>query len=244
MCFHISQTKRTEELEIRFQVKRSPVHEITDDQFTFYHSNGFEHREIPIITQQKFDVIKPAIWGIMPEYEQFDNRDLYYKKAAKWGAGLNARSEKLFDHFIYSEAIDDKRCLILIDGFFEPFKDEKNVSYPYYVRRKDREAIALAGIYSELDDGTITTSILTRDADPFMAKIHNKKLRQPVILNKEWERTWIEEDLSKYQIEEYIKVPYRYDELDAFTVTKDVLNSHRPSNIPQALEEKIYIELT
>ena len=61
MCFHASQTKKTTQLEDKFKVIRDDSNSIGEDDITFYHSNGFEHRELAIITQQASDILEAAV---------------------------------------------------------------------------------------------------------------------------------------------------------------------------------------
>jgi putative SOS response-associated peptidase YedK len=241
MCFHASQTKKTTQLEDRFKVIRDDSNAIGEDDFTFYHSNGFEHRNIAIITQEASDILEAATWGIMPSNEEATNQKEYYKNAAKWGAGLNAKSEKVFDHFIYSNSIYEQRCLIPFDGFFEPH-DFEGKKYPYCITRKDKESFALAGLYTITSDGCLTTTILTKQADPLLASIHNLKLRQPILLRKELENEWLNYDLNEDNIKELINSSYPEKELYTYTVSNDIFKRVN-SNHKSILVPKTYTEL-
>lgn len=101
MCYKSSLIVNIEFLEDRYRVKRSPKLNRPPDSFQSYHFNGFAHPQMLIIPQQRPGVISDAFWGLMPKSESITGRDAYYKKAARYGAGLNARSEKAFDHFLY-----------------------------------------------------------------------------------------------------------------------------------------------
>jgi putative SOS response-associated peptidase YedK len=241
MCFHASQTKTTTQLEDRFKVLRDDINAIEEGDFTFYHSNGFEHREIAIITQEASDVLEPATWGIMPSNEVATNQKEYYKNAAKWGAGLNAKSEKVFDHFIYSNSIYEQRCIIPFDGFFEPH-DFEGKKYPYYITRKDKDSFALAGLYTITADGCLTTTILTKPADPLLASIHNLKLRQPVLLRRDLENEWLNDNLNENNIKELINSSYQEKDLQTYTVGNDIFKRVN-SNHKGILEHINYTEL-
>src|SRR5690606_21414625 len=101
MCFHTSQTKKVVELENRYNVS------LTDDDardaydIPRYHLNGFAHPDMLIIPQEEPSVLAPALWGIVPNNKKPEQLGAYYKEAVKYGGGLNAQSEKLFEHFIY-----------------------------------------------------------------------------------------------------------------------------------------------
>ena len=241
MCYHTRITESVANLENRF--KASLHKESTRLLFDKpkYHLNGFAHPNMLVIPQQKPEVLAPGIWGIVPENKQPDEIKPYYKEAVKFGSGLNAQSEKLFDHFIYREVALTQRCLIPVTGFFEPHTHQKK-KFPFYIHRSDHETMSLAGIYTNIG-AYITFSILTKKASSLFEKIHNIKKRQPVILNPETERKWLDNSLSKAIINEIIMQPYDDELLEAYTVSKDLYNSRLESNVESIAEKVIYPEL-
>ena len=58
----------------------------------------------------------------------------YYKQQLKYGSGLNARSEKLFDYWLYEKSAFTKRCIIPVSGFFEPH-EYNNKKFPIHIKR-------------------------------------------------------------------------------------------------------------
>ena len=63
---------------------------------------------------------------------------------------------------------------------------------PYDIYQQNNEPFAFAGIWNHWVDRssgeiTKTFTILTQDANSFMALIHNTKRRQPIILQPEME---------------------------------------------------------
>jgi putative SOS response-associated peptidase YedK len=229
MCFHTSQTKKVVELENRFKVTlHDDVLREAYDNNPFYHLNGFAHPDMLIIPQEEPSVLVPGKWGIVPQNKTQEQVDAYYKEAVKYGGGLNAQSEKLFDHFIYKHAAKSRRCLVPVTGFFEPH-EHKSKKYPVYISRKDKEAFALAGIYT-LIGGIPTFSILTKPASPLFEKIHNKKKRQPILISPNQEQAWLQDNLNDNQIQELINLQYPDKELNPYTVTKDLFSPKINSN--------------
>jgi putative SOS response-associated peptidase YedK len=242
MCFHASITSTAKQLE-----KRSKAKFINNDvkaQFEkpHYHLNGFSHPNFPILTQELPDKLLPAIWGIAPSSTNVEELDKYYKKASKFGGGLNARSEKLDSHFLYKQVYKTQRCLIFVDAFFEPHHI-KSKSFPFLVRRKDKDLIALAGIYSRFDNGLVTCSIITKPASKFMAEIHNQKKRQPVMLSDNIEKKWIDESVDEKDIFDILNQDYNDEDLEAYPVSKILHSPKKESNIPEILEAIDYPEL-
>lgn len=242
MCYHTSQTKTTSQLEQRFKAKRDPDFDIGETDFTFFHSNGFAHQNLLMVPQEDPGLLTPAIWGLMPEDRLGSDHKAYYKESIRFGSGLNARSEKLFDHFIYKHAALSRRCIIPVDGFFEPHEHLKQ-KYPYYISRKDRATFGLAGIYNRSSDGYVTMAVLTKDASPFFASIHNVKKRQPVILSAETESAWLRKDLNQEALEGLLGSRYNEDNLQGYPVSKDLYKTAVDSNREDILKEAYYPDL-
>lgn len=238
MCFHTSQTKKVTKLENRF--KASLHDDDARDAYDIhsYHLNGFTHPNMLIIPQEEPSVIIAAKWGIMPHNKKLQDLEAYYKEAVKFGGGLNAQSEKLFNHFLYKNVAHTKRCLIPVTGFFEPH-EHQGKKYPFYITRKDNQPFALAGIYT-LIEGIPTFTILTKEASPLFEKIHNNRKRQPVIIHQDHEQKWLSDNLSENEILEIIHTPYPEEELNPYTVSKDLFSPKINSNTQDILEKVIY----
>lgn len=243
MCFHTSQTKKVQALENRYDVT---IHdELAEDAFDIpaYHINGFTHPNMLVIPQEGSDVLAVARWGIVPKKTNPEDVEAYYKKATRFGGGLNAQSEKLFNHFIYKHSAIERRCLIPVTGFYEPH-EYKSKKYPYYIHRNDEESFALAGIYTMLESGLVTFTILTKEASPMFAEIHNKRKRQPILLLKDFEKEWLRDDLNETHINEIINANYEEDNLEAYTVRKDLFSPKINSDVESITQRFEYPELT
>ncbi len=164
MCYHTKHTKTVSQTEHRFNVKRTDRFDIDDNAFFMYHANGYAHPELLMIPQQNSSVLSPAVWGILPKHFKGSERDDYYKKAVQYGGGLNAQSEKLFDHFIYKHAAFKRRCIIPLDGFYEPHTASNSTKIPFHFKRKDNGLFGVAGIYNISPDKCVTMTILTKQA--------------------------------------------------------------------------------
>jgi len=232
MCFHTSNTKKAIKLENRFVAKFEDI-EVYDP---YYHLNGFDFGYVYGILQEDQDAIEPLKWGMLPE--DYSDAQTFRKKFNT----LNARSEKALESHMYREPLKERRCLILADGFFES-KQVNGNSYPHFIRYKSYEPFAFAGIYNKHDDGVFTCSILTAEANPYMAEIHNTKKRMPLILDKEYERKWLANSLTDLEINEMIKNCFTKEEFEAYTVSKDVTNSRIKSNRLDILNKVNYQEL-
>jgi len=242
MCFHTSQTKKVVDLEHRFNVNLYDDEARDAFDIPTYHLNGFGHPDMLLIPQEEPSVLAIGRWGIAPSKTQPENLGNYYKEAVKYGGGLNAQSEKLFNHFIYKHSALTRRCIVPVTGFFEPH-EYKSKKYPYYIHREDNQALALAGIYSLVGE-YVTFTILTKEASPMFAEIHNKRKRQPIILMQENEQDWLSDDLKENDITELINLQFPDEQLESYTVTKDLFHPKINSDINTITNRLDYPELS
>lgn len=241
MCYHISQREidRTrisdnfDHREMRFDVVPQ-----------YFHLNGFERGQVMIIPEQRQDQIELATWSILPQ--DHENPKEYWKKQG--GGALNTVAENLFSTKLAeykSAAMLNRKCVILVTGFFEPHKFDGS-SYPYYIESTHFDMFGLCGYYTYHGDQSMTCSVLTIEANEEMAKIHNTKNkhgqhRMPMTVLPEDINYYLNLDTEEKLIEEFIT--HRAIDFSARTVDRDVLNSHKKSNRADILHEVYYPEL-
>ena len=108
---------------------------------------------------------------------------------------------------------------------------------PYYIRPQDQQYIAFAGLYDTwtTPDGEdlFTFTIITTEADPFMARLHH---RMPVILARALEEAWLDPALT--QAHDVLDVLSRSTglRLDAYPVSRTV---NRPNTDGPALIQRV-----
>jgi putative SOS response-associated peptidase YedK len=185
MCFYTQQSKSATEVEKRFKAKIE-----TPSLFHPEHSiNGFSYPLTPIIIDNSPEIITHYHWGLIPAWA----KDETIKKYT-----LNAKIETVTEKPSFSNSVN-KRCLVIANGFYEwQWLDAKGKNKQKYQIGIEKEALfAFAGLYSQwMDKGTgeikNSYTILTTDANPLMAEIHNTKKRMPVLLQVEDEAKWLE----------------------------------------------------
>ena len=74
-------------------------------------------------------------------------------------------------------------------------------------------------------------------------KIHNKKDRQLVLLDKILEKEWLRDDLTEKHIKEIFKFPFIEDKLNYHSVNKDYFKKGEERNHEGILNAKKYPEL-
>ena len=91
-------------------------------------------RLLPEDTDHKLAMLR---WGLIPAWA----KDL--KKARQ---PINAKSETVAELPTFRAAFRKRRCLIPADGFYE-WKQEGGRKQPVYIRMKDGEPFAFAGLW-------------------------------------------------------------------------------------------------
>ncbi|WP_432671740.1 SOS response-associated peptidase [Flavobacterium sp. SM2513] len=192
MCFHTIQSKLAKQIERRFNAKIREPHLFQPQT----HINGFDFPKTPIITNENPDIIEHYNWGLIPTWAKEDKI-----KAMT----LNAKIETLEEKPSFRDAISN-RCLVIANGFYEwQWQDSKGKNkIKYEIGINDQNLFTFAGLFSKWTDintGEIrnTYTIVTTEANPLMAEIHNIKKRMPIILRAEDELKW----LSNTPIEQY-----------------------------------------
>ncbi len=241
MCFHVSQVQKVDQIEAAYGVSSSASSERELFNQPRYHMNGFSHEQLLIIPQQKNSVLTKATWGIAPESKRVSELKAYYKEAVKFGGGLNARSEKVFSHFLYRKSIMQKRCIIPVSAFFEPHEYQKK-KYPFVFQSQNEKFLSLAGIYTQVEN-LITFTILTQKASSLFEKVHNQKKRQPVILSQDLVSKWLSDALTISEIELILKSHFGEENLSYFPVSRDVFKPQINSNQEYILKMENYPEL-
>jgi putative SOS response-associated peptidase YedK len=212
-----------------------------------YHATGFDHPFVPVITNESNDIFLYS-WGLIPYWAKSPAEAVKISNST-----INARVETIFSKPAFREPARSKRCLVMIDGFFE-HHHKNGKTFPYHIRFKDNEPMTLAGLWDEWRDPASgltrrTYTVVTTKANPMMARIHNNPNasegpRMPLILAKEFEHDWLNPINSK-EDEELIKEiskPYDQETLESFTVRR-LRGKEAVGNIEKAIEPYRYIEL-
>lgn len=132
---------------------------------------GANNRSLSAITMQ---------WGFTPQWANSDPHKLLF----------NARSESIWQKPSFRNAIQKRRCVVLINGFYE-WRQEGAYRQAYYVSMANQPSMALAGIYEMQADRTAQVCIVTTQANEAMREIHP---RMPTLLSPEGIESWIYND--------------------------------------------------
>jgi putative SOS response-associated peptidase YedK len=206
-----------------------------------YHASSFDLPKLPVITNEKPKQIQLFMWGLIPFWVK--DRKTADEVRLKT---MNARVESIFEKPSFRHAAEQKHCLVLADGFFE-WQEYQGKNYPYYIRLKNHEPFAMAGLWEiwidkETGEELRTYSVITTKANQLMEQIHNKKKRMPVILPRNDEQEWINPSLDKESMQRLL-VPFDDREMEAFTISRLITSKQRNPNVPEVLKPHTYSEL-
>jgi putative SOS response-associated peptidase YedK len=186
------------------------------------HAQAQAFRKYPIvILEDGVKKLKAFEWGIIADY-----MDTPEKIKKMRNSMCNARSEKIIeDKKSIWHRMRKRRCLIPVTGIFEhrEVKGFKN-KIPYHIRLKDRPLFCIPGLYhypnkADIETGEIvgTFTLITRNANPIMAQIHNsgdQAGRMPLFLPKELEMKWLDPNLTDSEIQEILSYEMPSEALD------------------------------
>lgn len=117
-------------------------------------------------------------------------------EAMKWGLpnagrarGINVRAETVARAPMYRDSFRSRRCLVIVDGFFEWKRGAGKKKQPYLVRRADAQPFALAGLWDRAADGAESCAIITGAAQGVVAPLHD---RMPVIVPRQEIARWLD----------------------------------------------------
>ncbi len=225
MCFNASLAQKADILERMFSA-HIDVNNLKD----VYFQSAFVLPYWPVLKSENPGNFQFLQWGLIPYWEK--NIEKAEKIRFKT---FNARFETLNEKPSYRYPSDNKRCAVVVDGYFE-WKEIDGIKYPYYLHMPDKSPFFLAGIWDrwinrENDSIFETFSVVTTKALGIAEEVHNTKKRMPFILDNKNMSVWMDEDKKFRDIREKI-VPF-WEKLQAYPVSKLLTSRTKETNVPE-----------
>ncbi len=184
MCGRSSLSKTEKELEERFGST------FYSDELERYNPlpnfNVAPTHYMPVITSADREHINIYRWGLLPFWAK--EKKMAYKM-------INARIETILEKNAFKKAVEKRRCIIPMDGFYEWKREGKN-KLPFRIQTTDQDIFSVAGIWekwrSPEGEEVYTFSVITKKPNAIMEGIHD---RMPAILFPEQEKLWLDEEL-------------------------------------------------
>ena len=172
---------------------------------------------------------KPAAtvmrWGFTPPWSKAD------KPAA---AHANARSEDMFTRATFKIAVQERRCVVPADGFYEWRRVDEKTRLPHHFCLKSHAPFFIAGLFAE-GGATMppTYALLTTGPNALMAPIHD---RMPVMLAGAALDRWLDEGPISADEARAICQPFAANEMTEWSVDRRV---NSPKNDDPACVEPV-----
>ncbi len=158
-------------------------------------------------------------WGLQWSYHDSKTGKRYSREL------INSTCENVF--FVHKEVVFSRRCIILLDGYFEFFHFSGQV-YPYFIY-PSRGIFYAAGVWSEeVDEETgellAGFSIITTPPNDLTKKLHNNPKspngsRMLLLLTEDKIMNYLNPDASKEQLKELFK-PYSDKNMEAYPTVR------------------------
>ncbi len=155
-------------------------------------------------------------WGLIPSWAN---------DASIGNRLINARADAVADKPSFRSAFKKSRCLVVADGFYE-WKKAGKAKRPFYIRLKDEQPFAFAGLaehWHRGDQVIESCTIITTEPNELMADIHD---RMPVILSPKEYDLWLDPEFEGKEKLLSMLRSYPADEMMAYPVST-VVNSPR-----------------
>ena len=142
-----------------------------------------------------------ARWWFVPHWHKGEVGDW---KATTFNAKVETAREKPTFRIAWSAG----RCIVPATGYYE-WTGTKGLKQPWFIRPEtNAEVFFFAGLMSRLTTGLRTCTILTRAADPEIARLHP---RMPVILREPQCRDWLTSSVPDDEVIEEYGTGWSYD---------------------------------
>ncbi|MDQ4068838.1 MAG: SOS response-associated peptidase [Actinomycetota bacterium] len=123
----------------------------------------------------------PMRWGLVPSWSTDPDRG---------PRPINARVETLLDRPAFAEPLARRRCLVVVDGFYEWRRPPGAPKQPYFLDQADGpgDPLALAALWDR-NGGEVTCAVVTGPSDDELAWLHD---RMPVRLDPSKWDAWLD----------------------------------------------------
>ena len=172
--------------------------------------------EMPLVAVSRGRrVLDQVRWGLVPSWA---------KDLSIGSKQINARAESVTTKPAYKRAFVKRRAIVPADGFYEWEKRNEKQKQPWFIRRRDGEPLAFAGLWEIWHDPKIgddaprirTFTIITTEANDLLEPIHE---RMPVVLpESEWDR-WLDPEFQDVDALRQLLIPAPADQFEMWPVS-------------------------
>ena len=208
MCGRFVQSSRQIIYERMFGI---PGNEMSSGMIAHYNVYPSMCPQVCIVTDWGARNIWQIKWGLVPSWSKIMTTGV-----------ANARSETIATKPTFRVPFRRHRLLVPIDGFYE-WKDAKPRKVPHFIRMKNREPFALAGVWDKWEqpgkESVYSFALITTEPNDVVAKIHD---RMPVIIPRSKYDTWLDPAIQDVAVLQPLLAPYPPEWMEAYQVGFEV----------------------
>jgi putative SOS response-associated peptidase YedK len=204
MCGRFTITKQVEDIENSFDVE-------LDRELYKLNYNVAPTQDLPVVTNQQNKQVSFLKWGLVPSW----SKDL------KFGSKMiNARIETITEKPSFKKAIQERRCVVIADGYYE-WKKTSQGKEPYYITMENSKLFSFGGIWekwtSPVGETVKTFSIITQPSFKEIEHIHN---RMPLQIMPEQKDYWLSAETGEEALD--FAIEHQKNKLKSYVVSTQV----------------------
>jgi putative SOS response-associated peptidase YedK len=187
VCGRFVQTSSPERLALRFGATDTIGHELTPRY------NVAPATPVPAIIEASGRRLGLLRWGFVPSWAD---------DPSSGPRPINARSEGVATSRLFAPALERRRCIVPVDGWYE-WNEERGARQPWLLTPEPAGPTAIAALWStwrpkDPDGATVeplsTVALLTTEATGRAAEVHH---RMPVLVPDEALEDWLDPQLER-----------------------------------------------
>jgi putative SOS response-associated peptidase YedK len=237
MCGRYATARARQELLDEFQIELDATEDALEPDY-----NVAPTKQVPAVIRrvprgadepaeaEPVRTLRTVRWGLVPSWA----KDLSIGSRL-----INARFETLSDKPSFRRAFSRRRCLLPADGYFEWYElknpGEKPRKQPFFIRPRDGNVMAMAGLYELWRDPdgewVWSTTVITTEATDDLGRIHD---RMPMIVEPDLWSAWLDPAATDTDEVRGLLAPAMTGRMEAFPVSVAVNNVR--NNGPSLIE--------
>ncbi|UZO81101.1 SOS response-associated peptidase [Aquimarina sp. ERC-38] len=181
---------------------------------------GSDESILVVVTSDEPKVINYAIWGLLPANykEEWSNFQSVFNS-------LTVDRDEVVSSALYKDSFYHRRCIVVITGFLISHLHD-GIIHPYLVYHKEEKPFCVAGVYTTLEDGFITCSLVMKDSSHVVSKIQNLNKTMPIILNKSQQKKWLDKNTASRELLDLMDTGSDIKNFKAHPIAKEFIKNN------------------
>ncbi len=195
----LNYAKRMGETPDEIRKIENDLNQLTQHLNPQFHASAFSHPGLLVFKSEALKKPWLLSWGLIPFWVKSDRQASKIRNNT-----INARIETMFEKPSFKSSAIKRRCLVMLDGFYEHHYFNGK-TYPFYIYNMKNNPLVVAGLWdqwkAENEQIYETVTIVTRKAIGIMKKIHNNprlmEARMPLVLSETGTQLWTSDSIDQ-----------------------------------------------